>query len=67
MKALKHAGADGYFVKMEMKNKDITSTMLLTKADHRNLPASLFVRPADYNETYTNIMLGNMMKAAQKQ
>lgn len=67
MKALKQAGADGYFVKMEMKNKDITSTMLLTKADHKNLPASLFVIPADYNETYNNIMLGNMMKAAQKQ
>ncbi len=67
MKALKRAGAEGFFIKMEMKNKDITSTMLLTKVEQKSLPASLFVIPAGYSETENNIMLGNMMKAAQKQ
>ncbi len=65
--ALKRAGADGYFVKIEVKNKDISSEMLLTKVEQKNLAASLFAIPAGYTESKYNGVIGNMMKNAQKQ
>jgi Domain of unknown function (DUF4412) len=65
--ALKQAGADGYFVKIEIKNKSISSEMLLTKVEQKNLPASLFAIPAGYTESKYNGVIGNMMKASQSQ
>lgn len=62
--ALKQAGADGYFVKIEIKNKNISSETLLTKVEQKNLPASLFAIPAGYAESGYGVM-GNLMKAAQ--
>lgn len=62
--ALKQAGADGYFVKIEIKNKNISSEMLLTKVEQKNFPASLFAIPAGYKESGYGVM-GNLMKAAQ--
>ena len=65
--ALKRAGADGYFVKIEIKDKDISSEMLLTKVEQKNLAASLFAIPAGYTESKYNGVIGNMMKNAQNQ
>lgn len=65
--ALQQAGADGYFVKLEIKNKDISSTMLLTKVEQKSLPSSLFEIPNGYTETGNNPVIGNMFQAAQKQ
>ena len=65
--ALKEAGADGYFVKLLVKNKDISSEMLLTKVEQKSLPASLFTIPAGYTESKNNGVIGNLMKTAQKQ
>ncbi len=66
-KVLKQAGADGYFVKMAIKSKDISSEMLLTKVEPKNLSASLFVIPAGYTASKDNDVLGNLMKNAQNQ
>jgi hypothetical protein len=51
MKALKDAGADGFFVKMITREKGKTeplTTMELTKAERRSLPASMFEVPSGY-------------------
>lgn len=51
MKALKDAGADGFFVKMVTREKGKTeplTTMELTKAEKKSLPASMFEVPAGY-------------------
>ena len=56
--ALKQAGADGYFVKIEIKNKDVSSEMLLTKVEQKNLAASLFAIPAGYTESKYNGVIG---------
>ena len=66
-KALKQAGADGYFVKIEIKGKNISSEMLLTKVEQKNLAASLFAIPAGYTESKYNGVIGNMTKNAQNQ
>jgi Domain of unknown function (DUF4412) len=67
LEALKQADADGYFVKIEIKNKEVSSEMLLTKVEQKTIPASLFAIPAGYTESRNNGMIGNMMKAAQNQ
>lgn len=51
MKALKDAGAEGFFVKMVTREKGKTeplTTMELTKAEKKSLPASMFEVPAGY-------------------
>jgi hypothetical protein len=53
MKALRDAGADGFVVKMitrEKGNPTPLSTMELTKAEKKSLPASLFEVPAGYTK-----------------
>ncbi|HEX7616211.1 MAG TPA: DUF4412 domain-containing protein [Thermoanaerobaculia bacterium] len=51
MKALKDAGADGFFVKMVTREKgkpEPLTTMELTKAEKKPLPAAMFEVPAGY-------------------
>jgi hypothetical protein len=51
MKALKDGGAEGFFVKMVTREKGKTeplTTMELTKAERKSLPASIFEVPAGY-------------------
>jgi hypothetical protein len=51
LKALRDAGADGFFVKMITREKgkpEPTSTMELTKAEKKSLPGSLFEIPPGY-------------------
>jgi len=51
--ALRNAGADGFFVKMITREKGSAaplSTMELTKAEKKSLPASLFEVPAGYTK-----------------
>jgi len=53
MKALKNAGAEGFFVKMVTRDKGKTeplTTMELTKAEKRSLPASTFEVPSGYKK-----------------
>ena len=53
MKALQDAGADGFFVKMVTREKgkaEPLTTMELTKAEKKSLPASLFEVPAGYTK-----------------
>ena len=53
LKALRDAGADGFFVKMITREKgkpEPLTTMELTKAERRSLPASLFEIPAGYQK-----------------
>jgi hypothetical protein len=66
-KALQQAGTDGYFVKIEVKSKHVSSEMLLTKVEQKSLPASLFKIPAGYKESGNNGVIGNLMKAGQSQ
>ncbi|MGH2563539.1 MAG: DUF4412 domain-containing protein, partial [Ginsengibacter sp.] len=47
---LKQMGCDGFMVKMQMGSKDVSMVMQLTKAEHRDLPASMFKVPAGYTE-----------------
>ena len=52
-KALRDAGADGFFVKMITREKgkpEPTSTMELTKAEKKSLPGSLFEIPPGYTK-----------------
>jgi len=53
MKALRDAGAEGFFVKMVTRDKGKTeplTTMELTKAEKRSLPASTFEIPPGYTK-----------------
>jgi hypothetical protein len=47
---LKQMGCDGFLVKMQDRSKDVALTLELTKAEHRDLPKSLFAIPAGYKE-----------------
>lgn len=47
---LKDMGCEGFLVKLTMNGKNVTMVMQLTKAEHRNLPASMFQIPAGYKE-----------------
>jgi len=66
-KALQQAGGEGYFVKIEIKNKDVASEMILSKVEQNKFPSSLFAIPAGYTEATYNGVIGNMMKNAQNQ
>ena len=48
---LKEMGCEGFLVKLTMNGKSVSMVMELTKAEHRNLPASMFQIPAGYKET----------------
>ncbi len=53
VKALRDAGADGFFVKMITREKgkpEPTSTMELTKAEKKSVPGSLFEIPPGYTK-----------------
>jgi Domain of unknown function (DUF4412) len=53
LKALKDAGADGFFVKMITREKgkpEALTTMELTKAEKKSLPGSLFDIPPGYTK-----------------
>ena len=53
MKALKDAGAEGFFVKMITREKgkaEPLTTMELTKIEKKSLPASMFEVPAGYTK-----------------
>ncbi len=43
-------GCVGFMVKMEIENKDASTVMQLTKAENRDLTASMFEIPAGYKE-----------------
>jgi hypothetical protein len=47
---LKAMGCEGFMTKMEMRNKNVSMTMQLTKAEHRSLSADMFQVPAGYTE-----------------
>ena len=47
---LKEMGCEGFLVKLTMNSKYVSMVMQLTKAEHRNLPASMFQIPAGYKE-----------------
>ncbi|MEP6682170.1 MAG: DUF4412 domain-containing protein [Parafilimonas sp.] len=47
---LKAMGCEGFMTKMEMKNKNVSMTMQLTKSEHRNLSADMFQIPEGYTE-----------------
>ena len=47
---LKQMDCTGFMAKMKMNGKDVSMTMQLTKAEHRNLSSSMFQIPAGYTE-----------------
>ena len=47
---LKQMGCEGFMVKMKMGSKDVSTIFQLTKAEHRDLPSSMFQVPAGYTE-----------------
>jgi Domain of unknown function (DUF4412) len=47
---LKQMGCVGFMVKMEIRSKNVSMVMQLTKVEHRDLPASMFEIPAGYTE-----------------
>jgi hypothetical protein len=49
-KQLKQMGCDGFMTKMEIHSKTSSTTEILVKAEHRDLPASMFQTPAGYKE-----------------
>jgi hypothetical protein len=51
---LKEMGCEGMFVRMESSSKDSHTRMALSKVEHRDLPANLFVVPAGYTEDKNN-------------
>ena len=48
---LKQMGCEGFTAKIEMKNKNASTIVKLTKVERRDLPASMFEIPAGYTET----------------
>jgi Domain of unknown function (DUF4412) len=52
---LKEMGCEGFLVKLTMNGKNVSMVMQLTKAEHRNLAASMFQIPAGYKETKEGI------------
>ena len=47
---LKQMGCDGFMTKMEIHSKKSSTTEVLVKAEHRDLPLSMFQIPAGYKE-----------------
>jgi hypothetical protein len=52
---LKQMGCEGFMTKMEIHGKRSSMTEVLVKAEHRDLPASMFQIPAGYKETKNGI------------
>ncbi|MBS1975703.1 MAG: DUF4412 domain-containing protein, partial [Bacteroidetes bacterium] len=53
---LKQMGCDGFMVKMAIKSKRTAITEELAKAEHKSLPASMFVVPAEYKEDKNGLL-----------
>jgi hypothetical protein len=51
LQALNQAGCEGIFVKMEMKSKDFSMSMLLTACERKSFPDAMFQIPPGYTET----------------
>ncbi len=66
LQALDNAGAGGIIIRMDAGGKDYSMTMLLIRAEEKNLPASLFEIPAGYTDSKQNIM-EYMLSGAKKQ
>ncbi|SRR5579871_803686 len=64
--AFDKAGCGGYFVKIMMTNKNFSLTTILTTAEAKTFPASLFKIPAGYSEAKGNLMIGKMMQVGAK-
>ena len=47
---LRQMGCEGFMVKIEVKGKDATTTVMLTKVQQGPIPASMFQIPAGYKE-----------------
>ena len=54
---LKQMGCEGFMTKLEIHSKHSSTTEILIKAEHRDLPASMFQIPAGYKETKDGIGL----------
>jgi hypothetical protein len=72
MKALRDAGAEGFFVKMVTREKgkaEPLTTMELTKAEKKSLPASMFEIPPGYTkqEGMTGAAMENLTPEQKKQ
>lgn len=70
LKALRDNGADGFFVKMITREKgkpEPTSTMELTKAEKKHLPASLFEIPAGYSKQEGMMGVAGVMASPEQQ
>jgi len=52
---LKQMGCEGFITKMEIHSKRSSTTEMLVKAEHRDLPASMFQVPSGYKETKDGI------------
>ena len=57
MQTMEQAGCSGYFVKINMQNKDFTMNMVLIKSEAKNLPAAMFRIPAGYTESNDNMFM----------
>jgi hypothetical protein len=66
MQALDQAGCGGFMVKMSNQTKDLNYSMDLVKAEKNSFPGSMFSIPPGYTESKYNLMMMNMMQAAQK-
>lgn len=51
---LKQMGCEGFMTKMEIHSKNSSTTEVLIKAEHRDLPAGMFQIPAGYKEDKNN-------------
>ncbi|MGI8951767.1 MAG: DUF4412 domain-containing protein [Chitinophagaceae bacterium] len=65
MQALDQAGCGGFLVKMSSDDKGNSVDMVLTTAENKSFPASLFKIPAGYTESKGNLILMNLMQAGQ--
>jgi hypothetical protein len=48
---LKAMGCEGFLVKLSMNGKNVSMVVQLIKAEHKALPASMFLIPSGYKET----------------
>jgi uncharacterized protein DUF4412 len=70
LKALRDAGADGFFVKMITREKgkpEPTSTMELTKVEKKAVPASLFEIPPGYTKQEGMLGAAGVMASPEQQ
>ncbi len=70
VKALRDADAEGFFVKMITREKgkpEPTSTMELTRAEKKSLPASLFEIPSGYTKQEGMLGAASVMASPEQQ